>query len=789
MRLPTFVTTGFQQIKQWKIRQWLRLIGVALATPILLATLLYGIVAMGWLGELPNRDDLAGIRNYRASEIYAADGTMLGKYFLENRTEVSIHDVSPQLIHALIATEDARFYEHSGVDAKSLARVAVKSLLLGNSSSGGGSTISQQLAKNLFPRQDYFILSMPINKIREMIIASRLEEVYEKDKILELYINTVPFGENVFGIGAASQRFFQTSPKEIEVEKAAVLVGMLKATTAYNPRRNEERSLQRRNVVLEQMHANGYLSDQETDSLKAMPIGLNYRNQATETGLAPHFRQQAASDLKQWLAAHPGPDGKPYNLYTDGLKIYTTLDAKMQEYAEKAVSKHMKKLQAEFDAHWKGRTLLTDDDPALLRGIRQSERYQGLRASGKSEEQAMAAFDIKEKMSIWTWDGMKEMEITPKDSVKFHLSFLQVGFLAAEPKTGYIRAWVGGINHRQFKYDHVTSARQVGSTFKPIVYAAAIAAGVDPCEYFPNEKVTYQDYENWAPGNADGKYEGYYSLTGGLTNSVNTVSAAVIMKVGVNNAWNFAQKFGFTSEIPKAPSLVLGTADISLKEMVGAYTVFANRGVRALPVYITKIEDAHGNVIAEWPQAPETQRVMDQTQADMMAQMLKSVVNNGTASRMKRVYGVKMDLGGKTGTTQDQTDGWFIGITPNLVIGAWVGGETRKVRFRSLGLGQGASTALPICGMFLQQVQSNSKYRSITNATFHDPGISALQSMDCALYQEHLGLENGLDELLNILKQRRAERAFENQTGNPDFEQNRERRRDIWDRVIPRRNK
>ncbi len=786
-----YLKTHLRKIRQWGWSQWLKVAGIALGSVMLGAGLLVAMIALEWLGPLPDQDELKGLRNHKASEIYAADGKLLGTYFLENRTEVALSEVAPTLIEALVATEDVRFYQHRGVDGRSLARVAVKSVLLQHASAGGGSTLSQQLAKNLFPRRSYAIFSLPINKIREMMIARRLENTYEKDKILELYLNTVPFGGNLYGIGAASKRFFQRSPAQLTVEQGAVLVGMLKATTTYNPARNPDRSLQRRNVVLDQWGHFTSLPHPQLDSLKSLPLGLNYRNQTEEVGLAPYFRQQAAQSLRKWFQEHPGPDNKPYNLYTDGLKIYTTIDRRMQYYAEEAVAKHMKSLQTAFDKHWKGRSILEDNDPTLLRGIRQSERYQGLRAAGLSDEDALIAFDQPEVMSYWSWEGTGEKEMTPRDSVRHHLSFLQAGFLAVEPKTGYVRAWVGGIHHPQFKYDHVTSQRQVGSTFKPIVYAAAIANGMDPCEYFPNEKVVYSDYENWAPGNADGKYEGYYSLAGGLTNSVNTVSAAVMMKVGVEKAWNFAQQFGFTSEIPKSPSMVLGTADLTLQEMVGAYTAFANRGVRSLPIYITKIEDAHGNVIVEWPEQPATHRVMDATQADMVAHMLQSVVQQGTASRLRRTYGLTMDLGGKTGTSQDQADGWFIGISPNLVVGAWVGGEARNIRFRSLGLGQGANTALPICGLFLHKVQRDPRYKSIATATFPSPGISALQSMDCALYQERLPSENGLDELFMILKERRIERALRNEENaeNPDFQENKQRRKDIWDKLIPRRNR
>lgn len=776
------------RLSSWSWKRWIAVALGLFCLPIILAGGLYLSISLEWLGPLPTEAQLKGIRNYKASEIYTSDGSLLGKYYLENRTEVDFDDISPAIIQALIATEDIRFFEHNGVDVPSLARVAIKSILLRNSSSGGGSTISQQLAKNLFPRQEYLLLSLPINKFREMIVARRLERVYDKEKVLELYLNTVPFGENIFGIGTASQRFFQVHPMDISTEQAAVLIGMLKATTAYNPKRNEQRSLSRRNVVLDQMLAYGFLGQKDADSLKALPMGLNYRNQSAETGLAPYFRQHAAEELKHWLNNHPAADGSRYNLYTDGLKIYTTIDIQMQQYAERAVAQHMAKLQREFDKHWKDRTILSDQDPSLLRAVRQSPRYRSLLASGSTEEEALLTFQQPVPMTIWTWEGEEQTTLSPLDSVRHYLRFLQAGFLAMEPKTGYIRAWVGGINHQTFKYDHVTSKRQVGSTFKPFVYAAAISQGIDPCEYFPNEQVVYEDYEDWSPGNADGQYKGYYSMTGGLTHSVNTVSAAVMMKVGVQTAHSYVNKFGFKSSIPNAPSMVLGTAELQLQEMISAYSAFANQGIRSLPVYITKIEDASGQVIAEWPVAPETHRVMDATEAGMMVDMLQSVIQHGTGNRMKRTYGIDMDLGGKTGTTQDQTDGWFIGITPKLVVGAWVGGETRQIRFRSLKLGQGANTALPICGLFLQEIQRSNRYQSIRTAAFREPGISALQSMDCELYVEDLSLQNGIEELLWLLKSRRArQKTNQYPSGNPEFERNRRQRQDIWDRIIPRR--
>lgn len=731
------------------------LMGAGLACILILFLTVY----FGAFGEIPQADKLANIRHHNSSEIYSADGKMLGKYYIENRSNVAYENISPQLLQALVATEDARFYEHAGIDTRSMFRVAFKSILLGDKSAGGGSTISQQLAKNLFPREDYSILSLPVAKFKEMIIAKRLEKNYSKDEILALYLNTVPFGEKVYGIDAACQRFFNTSAKDISIEDGAVLVGMLKATTAYNPRRNPLRSTERRNVVLEQMARYEYLSEAVADSLKELPLELDYNKVTLLEGPAPYFRQQVAEELKAYFRDNPGPDGKKYNVYTDGLKIYTTIDSRLQRYAEESIASHLKELQKTFDKHWKGRTIFRDEDPQILKAMRQTDRYKYRKESGMTEAQILEHFQTPTKIKYWTWEGMVEKEMRPLDSIKLHQAFLHAGFMAMNPRNGYVKAWVGGINFKEFKYDHVLSRRQVGSTFKPFVYTAALAKGMDPCEYIENQQVVYEDYENWSPGNSDGKYEGYYSMQGGLTKSVNTVSAAVMNKVGVEDAHRFVNKFGFESEVPKAPSMVLGTAELSLREMLSAYSVFANRGLRTKPVLIKKVLDAQGNVIVEWPDKPERERVIDANTADMMNYMLRSVVKNGTGQRLRSRYGLNNQIGGKTGTTQDQTDGWFIGITPTLVAGAWVGGETRKVRFRSLSLGQGANTALPIYGKFMQRYYKlYSKHR---NARFQDPGASALNSMDCDMYRDQAPGE-GLEEFFLILKQRRMERQIRN---------------------------
>ncbi|MEZ4828201.1 MAG: transglycosylase domain-containing protein [Bacteroidia bacterium] len=774
---------------------------IILIATIIPATLIIGFwalyfsVLLGVFGPLPDQEALAAISNPLASEVFSADKELIGKYYIENRTNVSYKDISPKLIDALVATEDARFYDHAGVDNRSMMRVLVKSVILQDKSSGGGSTITQQLAKNLYPRADYSILSLPVSKIREAIIARRLEKVYSKDEIITLYLNTVPFGEGVFGIDVATERFFNTDPKNIRVQDAAVLVGMLKANTAYNPRRFPERSLERRNVVIDQMVRYEYLTQKEADSLKQTPLKLQYRNITREDETAPYFLQEMGLELKQWFQDNPGPDGKIYNLYTDGLKIYTTIDARLQAYAEKAVKQQMKQLQKTFDQHWKNRKIWNETDPGIVRAMTQSDRYKSLKAAGLSEEKILENFHQPVKMKIWNWEGEEEREMTPMDSLIYYQSFLQAGFLAMEPKTGYVKAWVGGYNHQKFKYDHVTSRRQVGSTFKPIVYAAAIENGFDPCKYIPNEKVSYGTYKNWSPGNSDGKYGGFYSMKGGLTNSVNTVSAAIIMELGVSKAVNFAEDFRFSGELPNDPTLVLGTADLSLLDMVSAYSAFANQGKKALPVYINRIEDNQGNVIAEFPFGrPENFRVMSEMTAGIMSQMLISVVDSGTARRLHSSYNLTSQIGGKTGTTQDQTDGWFIGITPSLVAGAWVGGEDRKVRFRSTSLGQGAATALPIYGQFMQQYYADSRYRKYKSDEFPSPGLSAMQSMDCPLYSEYDPAETEPDllELIKMLRKRQEEKReweTEQQEDRLREKLNRKReRKDKWDQLFNRKD-
>ncbi|WKN43535.1 penicillin-binding protein 1A [Tunicatimonas pelagia] len=697
--------------------------------------LLYAVYS-GWFGELPNYAELKDIRNHTASEVYSFDGKLLGRYYIENRTVTTIDKVPPSLLQALVATEDARFYEHKGIDYRSLVRVVLKSVLLQNESSGGGSTLTQQLAKNLFPRQHHGLLTMPVNKIREAITAHRIENLYAKDEILMLYLNTVPFGGNVYGIEAASRRFFNRSATNLKVEESAVLVGMLKATTAYSPRLYPERAQQRRNVVLSQMNKYEYLNTSSKDSLQALPLEIDYNFITHNTGLAPYFREKLRHEVQQWLNEHPKEDGTTYNLYTDGLKVYTTIDARLQRHAENAVKKQMQDLQKTFDKHWEGRRPWGEDETMIRRAMVSSDRYKRGKHAGKSDEEIHAEFTTPTLMTVFSWEGETEKTMTPLDSIRYYQLFLNAGFLAMRPENGHIKAWVGGIDHKYFQYDHVTAKRQVGSTFKPVVYAAALESGADPCEYISNERRIYADYKDWSPGNSDGKYNGYYSMQGALTHSVNTVAVDLMMNTGVERVVDLAHRMGVQNDLPEEPAIALGTADLSLYEMLTVYSTFVNRGMTVKPIYVLGIEDQQGNEIVKFNDKPEFKRTLSQQTADLMVQMMKSVVDSGTARRIRYRYGIKNDMIGKTGTTQSHADGWFIGATPKLVAGAWVGGDNRLVRFRNISLGQGANTALPIWANFMKSFTEDATFKKLRYARFPQPSRWVQASLACDSYRE-----------------------------------------------------
>ncbi len=729
----------------------LKIAGATLALGLLLALGFYTMVLWGFFGTIPDTEDILNYQNNTASEIYSSDGVLLGKYYLQERTNASFDDIPTHLIDALIATEDVRFYQHQGIDYLSLVRVAIKSIILRDQSSGGGSTLTQQLAKNLFPRNGLGIMALPVNKVKEMIVARRIEQVYSKEEIITLYLNTVSFGHNSFGIETASVRFFNKKPEQLDVLESAVLVGMLKATTLYNPVRNPDRSLERRNVVISQMEKYGFLYQTESDSLKQLPLDIDFTLTSHNEGIATYFREYLRPQLQEWCENHQNESGKPYNLYTDGLKIHTTIDSRLQNFAENAVTEHMMQLQKVFNEHWKNSRPWSKNRNSLITAIHKTDRYRNLKSQGLSEEEIQARFKEPLPMKIFTWEGEKEVEMSPLDSIKHYLYFLNAGFMAMSPSDGSILAWVGGINHKYFKYDHVNigTKRQVGSIFKPVVYAAALENGVKPCDFVSSRRVTYTNFDDWTPGNADENYDGYYSVQGALTHSVNTVSVKVLKRTKIKNAVTMAHKMGIESEIPEVPSIALGTPNLSLFEMVGAYSSFANQGKMVRPKFLSRIESNDGTLLEEYNSDSKNQRAMSERTAELMLQMLRQVVDRGTATRLRTQYNLKNDIAGKTGTTQSHADGWFIGLTPELVAGAWVGSDDPNIHFRTITYGQGAAMALPIWGLFMQQVNGSKEFRNISRAKFDPVTYPLDELLDCEDYKERRSVSDIFKRILS----------------------------------------
>lgn len=769
--------------KVLKFIAWLPAMGVGFIL------LLFGLVYFNFFGKLPTGQDLRNIQNAAASEIYSADGKVLGKYYTENRINIDFDEISPYLVNALVATEDARFFDHSGVDLRAWGRVFAKTIMLSDESAGGGSTLSQQLAKNLYPRKKYKFLSVLINKIRETYVARRLERVYSKDDLISLYLNTVPFGGNIFGVEVAAQQFFNKSAKQLKIEEAAVLVGMLKANTYYHPVRNPERSEKRRNVVLSQMAKYDYLTKIEKDSLQKIPMELDYQRDGHHEGMATYFREYLRGELAEQIKNYKRPDGTAYNLYTDGLKIHTTINSRMQSYAEKALTSHLEKLQKDFDRHWKDKKVWGKDASVIAKEVEKSDRYKKLTAAGKDHKYIQKNFATPVNMTVFSYKGSVKKKMTPLDSVQYYFNLLNAGFLAMNPHNGNILAWVGGIDHEYFQYDHTQSKRQVGSTFKPLVYASALRKDILPCQYIDNRLVTYTDYEDWKPQNSNGEYGGSYSMSGGLRNSVNSIAVNLIMRTGVDSVRQLAQSMGIESEIPKVPAIALGVANISLYEMVQVYATFANRGIRTAPVYLTKIETADGEILFDNSEGTTEKRmVLSKDDADMMTRMMQGVVDSGTARRLRGTYGLTMPIAGKTGTTQSHADGWFIGYTPDIVAGAWVGGQSPKVRFRSISLGQGANTALPIWGKFVRDTYRDKAFSKWNNSYFPAPSLTVLDEMNCADFVEEIpeeeadiaeafegGINARIDDLLESFKQKRKEKKQKSEADRKRSEEIRKR--------------
>lgn len=566
-----------------------------------------------------------------------------------------------------------------------------------------------------------------------MIIARRLEKIYTKDEILVLYLNTIPFGDNVYGIKTAAERFFSLPVNQLTLDQAAVLIGMLKATHRYNPRIFPERAKIRRDVVLAQLEKYDFITEEKRDSLQARPLNLKYSKSAHPAGLAPYFRAYLKEELLLWCREHKKEDGTPYNLYTDGLKIYTTIDSRLQQYAEEAMQSQMAALQAKF-------TKQPDKSSVVQLAqtkLKQLPHYQRLKQEGLSEKEIILELKKPGLKRIFTWKGEKEVEISTYDSLLHHLQILQTGFLALDPGSGEVKVWVGGIDFQFFQYDHVreSTKRQVGSTFKPIVYAAAIEQGISPCDYTSGRKTSYTNMEDWTPENtSDESYDQKYSMAGGLAGSVNTVSVKLLERAGISNTISTARQMGIKSEMPAVPSLALGTASISVMEMVGAYGVFANKGIYVDPVLITSITSNEGVMLEEFKRDSKAGVAsLSTATSEMMLHMLKRVVNEGTGSGLRSRYGLANDIAGKTGTTQANADGWFIGITPKLVMGCWVGADDPAIHFRSTSLGQGATTALPVVAGFLQKVNKDPEFRDVSRAQFSPLSSQLAQKLDCDL--------------------------------------------------------
>lgn len=755
-----------------KQKKYLKNFWIIFLSPVILFFLIIFLVSMGWIGgEMPSFEVLDNPTKNLASEVYSDDGKILGTFYQdENRNNVEYKDLSPYLVQALIAREDHRFNKHSGVDGMGLLRVIGKTIMLGNKGQGGGSTITQQLAKNLFQRdtanKSGFSrkTALALSKFREWVIAVKLERNYSKEEIISMYLNTVSFSATAYGIKAASREFFNKGPDSLKMEEAAMLVAMLKANTKFSPVRNPERAMFRRNDVLDKMREHDYISKQQYDSLEKLPIKLDYHSQGHDAGLATYMREYlrnimskpkpnrseysiyknyvndslrwAEDALYGWCNKNLKPDGSKYNLYKDGLKIHTTINSRMQDYAEQSVREHLSNtVQPAFFKKKKGskkapyvRTFSDEDiRKSLTNAMKQSDRYRRLRNAGYSDKEILDNFKTPADMRVFSWKGDIDTTLTPWDSLRYYKFYLRSSFMAVDPHTGYIKAYVGGPDYRYFKYDGaMVQKRQVGSTIKPFLYTIAMQEGYTPCDKVLNSAVTFKTPTSdnpdstWTPKNSGPTNydEKMVTLQWGLAFSVNYISAYLISKFKPQPLVELVKKAGIKSEVLPVPALCLGVPELSLYELIGAYTIFPNKGVYTQPILVSRIEDKNGNLLtAVQPQKAE---VISEHTAYLMLQMLKGVVRSGTASRLVSTYGLNNEIGGKTGTTQKQSDGWFVGVTPDLIGATWVGGDEPSIHFDDLGEGGGSAMALPIFGLFMKKVYADKKL-SLNQGPFERP--------------------------------------------------------------------
>ena len=775
------------------IRKVVKILWIFIALISLVCVFIFFSIAKGWIGYMPPVEDLENPNYKFATEVFSEDGKVLGTYSYskENRVFVGYNDLSPNIINALIATEDVRFAEHSGIDAYALTRAVVKRGILMQKNAGGGSTITQQLSKQLYSPSADNVMERLFQKPIEWVIAVKLERYYTKEEILTMYLNKFDFLNNAVGIKTAAFTYFGCEPKDLKIEEAATLVGMCKNPSLYNPVRYNERSRGRRNVVLDQMRKAGYITEAERDSLQALPLKLKYNRVDHKEGLATYFREYLRGVLTAkkpdkanyrgwqmqkyyedsldwennplfgWCEKNTKKDGTKYNLYTDGLKIYTTLDSRMQQYAEDAVTEHLKELQGYFFKEKKGakkapytfRLTQEQVDEILGRAMRLSDRYRLMKKAGATEAEIKKAFDTPEEMSVFSWEGEKDTIMTPMDSIRYYKFFLRAGFMSMDPRSGHVKAYVGGPNYHYFQYDMaMVGRRQVGSTIKPFLYTLAMENGFSPCDEVRHEEYTLIDENGkpWTPRNANKKLIGdMVTVKWGLANSDNWITAYLMSKLNPYNLKRLIHTFGVRNrDIVPSVSLCLGPCEISVGEMVSAYTAFPNKGIRVAPLFVTRIEDNDGNVLATF--APEMQEVISVSSAYKMLVMLRAVVNEGTGGRVRRL-GVKADMGGKTGTTNYNADGWFMGFTPSLVSGCWVGGEDRDIHFDTMLHGQGASMALPIWTKYMVKVLGDKSLGYDENETFqlpegYDPCKDDVNLEGDTHIEEPI---EGLDELFN----------------------------------------
>jgi len=716
--------------------------------------LIFFLASWGVLGKLPTFEELENPEKNLATEIISADGITLGKYAYQNRTPVSYKDLPKNLIDALIATEDERFYSHSGIDFRGTARAVIK---LGKD--GGASTITQQLAKMLFTRN---VASNKIErvfqKVKEWVVAVKLERQYTKQEIITMYLNRYDFLNQAVGIRSASRIYFGKEPLELTTPESAMLVGMLKNSSLFNPLRREEMVRKRRNVVLGQMYRNDFLKVEVKDSLQQLPLDLRYTPESHNDGLATYFREHLRSFMKKWVKENPKPNGELYNINRDGLKIFVTIDSRMQQYAQEALQAHLANLQSIFKKEQKNNPTapfydLEDEQIASIykRAVKNSDRYKKLKRAGKSQQYIDSAFIAKTEMKVFAWNDQREIDtiMSPMDSIKYYKHFLRSGLLSIEPQTGHIKAWVGGVNHKYFKYDHVAQGkRQVGSTFKPFVYAAAIdQLQLSPCEEYPNTSYTipagkYNLGKDWTPKNSDGKTGGILSLKSALAKSVNVITARLIDMVTPGNVVRLARSTGIESKMPIVPSIALGSVELSLMEMTSSFATFANKGLRVTPNMISRIEDKNGTVLAEF--VPETQEALSEETAYVVLNLLEGVTKSGSGIRLTLnnhhrkdlltgfPYAFSNPIAGKTGTTQNQSDGWFMGVVPNLATGVWTGGEDRAIHFKNIGEGQGASMSLPTWGYYMKKIYADSTL-AVSKEEFERPEELSI-SIDCGSF-------------------------------------------------------